>query len=271
MRRYVVPIDGGLGSQMMQFALYKWLLEEGRYAQLDLSYFLINEADFDDVKEAYAFHGLSLFKWSLDYFGHKLEPQNHKEQLRLSEGDFTKLFKVSYSKLLKDKNFLENLFPSRLMEFGDSLSNLGLEEESLRESIVLHIRQGDFLNVSPFILTESYFIEAMTYIRDKLQIPIRNVLIVSDTEISNKYHPNLVYVLKSSFRAKVKMIRGMDTFLSHEIMRHCRVLVCSNSNFSFTAAMLRNMESIYPSRFYVGSSTPYNVFFKLAKGHEINL
>jgi hypothetical protein len=96
-----------------------------------------------------------------------------------------------------------------------------------------------------------------------------NIIIVSDDEISKDRFPNIVSRLGFE-NIEIRTVIGGEALDVHNLMRKSGGLICSNSTFSFSAAMLRGGDKcVYPSRFYNGETSALNRIFKLKSGIEI--
>ena len=85
---------------------------------------------------------------------------------------------------------------------------------------------------------------------------------------SNRF-PRISKLLASN-TPKFRAIIGGDDHLIHNLMRSCKALICSNSTYSFTAAMLKTTGIIvYPSEFYRGETSALNPIFELELGTKI--
>jgi hypothetical protein len=92
---------------------------------------------------------------------------------------------------------------------------------------------------------------------------------VSDQKLDSNRFPNIASLAEKNTQ-QYKMIIGGDEIFIHNLMRTCKALICSNSTFSFSAAMLKiEGVSVYPEKFYEGETAELNVLFKLESGIEI--
>jgi hypothetical protein len=111
-------------------------------------------------------------------------------------------------------------------------------------NICIHVRRGDYLNVASYVIPASHFIQISDILHN---IPRAKLFVVSDTELEGQ--------LKTFFESKRALVlEGGDIYLIHALMRMSDILVCSNSQFSFSAALLnRNQLSLIPRSFITKS------------------
>lgn len=263
LRRYtvhIVPIDGGLGSQILQFTLYAWLKREGKRVFLDARY-------FDEKSVPEGRNWVTQRTWKLDSFGHYLKDQNLGIGFRLRDNDFMRLYFKYYKRILQDKDFLNLLFPIDIKETQNILNLFGVSEDKLDTAVLIHVRQGDFLTAASLLLNEDYYIKALEFVQS--QTVVSNIIILSDEAINANRFPWISGLLATN-TPKIRAIIGGDELVIHNLMRSCKALICSNSTFSFTAAMFKTTGLIvYPSDFYKGETSALNPIFKLELGIEI--
>ena len=246
----------------MQFALYSWLKKEGKSVSLDTSY-------FEDYPRVMNSDWLVHRAWQLGKFGHEIQNQNLGKGKRLRDLDFFQLYGKYYPDIFSDSGFLSELYPIDQNRVERSTTRLGLSIPELETSIVMHIRQGDYVAVSSLLLHEEYYLEALKQIEELTEGDLELLIVVSDEAVSVDRFPRLVSALESD-NGKMKVIAGGDALDVHNVMRKSGALICSNSTFSFSAAMLRGgYNCAYPSRFYNGETSALNQIFKLKSGVEI--
>jgi hypothetical protein len=259
-RTHIIHIDGGLGSQILQYALYVWLKRKGKRVLLDARY-------FDEQSVLEDGNWVIQRSWKLDSFGYNLKNQKLGSGFRLRDIDFMRLYSECYSQILKDKGFLNSLFPLDTKGMHNVLNLVGLSVNKLETSVVIHVRQGDFLTAASLLLNEDYYIRALKFVQG--EIDASSVIIVSDEVIDSNRFPRISKLLASN-TPKFRAIIGGDDHLIHNLMRSCKALICSNSTYSFTAAMLKTTGIIvYPSKFYRGETSALNPIFELELGTKI--
>lgn len=150
--------------------------------------------------------------------------------------------------------------------FINTVKDLGLNMKDLNESIVIHVRQGDFITAASLLLSESYYLDSLSRARKECGEVANLVVIVSDEQIDRRRFPMLAALIDADTE-RYKILIGGDEIFTHNLMRYCKVLICSNSTFSFSAAMLKlSGLAIYPDKFYEGETAELNSIFKLKAG-----
>ena len=105
--------------------------------------------------------------------------------------------------------------------------------------VCIHVRRGDYLNVSSYIVPEAFF----ELISQKFKGITESIIVFTDGELNQSF----TRILNNNF-SKVLLFENscLDPFTTHTIMRHSKVLICSNSQFSFTAGVLNDNLVIMP-------------------------
>ena len=216
-----ITFTGGLGAQIVSAAGYFYLQSKFEPVKADLSYFLqpYHEAQ-PGVKG-----DVSHWSWELGSYGLHFESfaqvdsdayefiWDGPEKVRLAflglaQPEIRKKFPIS----LESVRFRNNLFGS------DSYA-------------CVHIRRGDYLNVASFIVDDDSIFRIMS----KVQNFVKNVLVISETALSDR-----MIVLTASLKCNVTSVIGGDPSVLHGVMRLSDILISANSQFSLTAASLRD-------------------------------
>lgn len=261
----IIEMAGGLGNQLQQYALYRKFRTLGRETKLDVSWF-----DKENQKKMPAKRELEL-----NYFeGLTYEICTPKEKAALagSGGIAGKIrrkllpFTVHhfYEKEMYHPELLgfENCYLSGYFAcekyYGDILDvlrreirfpespnsqNKQMAQEMMEcESVSVHIRRGDYLNVENKamfgnICTDAYYEKALDMVREKA--PKARFYLFSDdiSYVKDKYQGEEFTV--------VDINHGKDSFYDMWLMSCCKHNICANSTFSFWGARLNgNKEKI---------------------------
>ena len=286
---FIVRLEGGLGAQIIGLSAYYFLKSIGCNALVDISYFDrplrlaqigknevthwdwqlnhygIDFKSFDwiniDKLRSYFINPLQDKKEGIEIFDFKKSIENY---MNINSESFKSYFfcDSKYSNILtffdenpvlvkdgpnKMKLFIkamqEKSIKSKFTYKSDNWKNIIKNNNiDLNSSICLHLRRGDYLNVASHLLSEESVIE----IFKKLPKLINNLIIFSDSESSN----NQIFIekLKSIFD-KVFWLDNVHFIETHQIMRESQFLLCSNRQFSLTAAYLGENFSIIPQKF----------------------
>lgn len=217
----VVTFTGGMGAQIISAAIYFLLKDEGRTVYADVTYF--------DQEEHIATVGkagdCSHWSWQLEPFGLS----------RVSFGDTRDLFKRNIE-LIEDGVQKQTLGlralrqPEVQKRFAitadvDDILPIGFSSGYL----CIHVRRGDYINVSSHLVSDSEFIE----LAGKFVGLVKCIAVVSDSPIDDSFRQAV-----SAGYGQAVYLDNIDAFTSHIIMRKARILICSNSQFSLIAALL---------------------------------
>ena len=286
---FIVKIEGGLGAQIIGLSTYYFLKSIGCKVLADVSYFdyPLRIAEIGKPEVTHWDWQLNYYNIDLDSFDwintNKLRQFFVNSLVDNKEGieifDFKKTlekYKQNTNKRFEDYNFISkrqsdfsNFFeknpvlikdgPNKAKLFINAMKNkniknnfLGISNKwkriikkkniDLDKSCCVHIRRGDYLNVANHLMSE----ESIFEISNKLPKFIKDIVIFSDSDSGD----NEIFIKK--LKNKFENVFWMDNlhFIdAHQIMRESQILICSNSQFSLTAAYLGENFSIIPQKF----------------------
>jgi len=216
----VVVFTGGMGTQIIQAATFFYLRNSGQPVYADLSYF--------DVRPKMASPGnagqLTHWFWQLDQLG---LPKSSFEQLGDNPG---KVITLRDGPKMMELGLKALSTPEVRLMFGGCDEIAGDFDEDLRDNFIcIHIRRGDYVNVASHLISDLEFIQLLS----KFSGLFKHAVFLSDSPISENFRDQVSPLFDSSL-----FMDNIDPYLSHRIMRKARILICSNSTFSLTAAML---------------------------------
>ncbi|MBR5578157.1 MAG: alpha-1,2-fucosyltransferase [Lachnospiraceae bacterium] len=259
----IIKVNGGLGNQLQQYALYDKMKSLGKEVKLDFSWFQ------KDMGKA------SRRKIELDYFPGISYEEASKEEIRKLMGNrnivakgLEKLHLKSSPTYVEHQMYDPGIFDldNKIFEgywacegyYADRISNLqeqlefpskiGDRNERMEEkmqncnSVSIHIRRGDYLtedNRKMFggICTEEYYEAAMKKIREEVENP-KFFIFSDDPEYCRKNYSADEFTV-------VDINRGSDSYLDIYLMSQCKHNICANSTFSFWGARLnQNKEKL---------------------------
>ncbi len=113
---------------------------------------------------------------------------------------------------------------------------------NFQDTVFLHLRRGDYLNVASHLISTDDIIRIFR----KLPKVIKNTIVFSDSKKEDNL--NFISELENIFN-EVKWMDKIDNVNAHKIMTEASFLVCSNSQFSTTAAYLGKGFSLIPQKF----------------------
>ncbi len=230
----VVVFAGGMGTQIIQAAVYFSLKNAGRRVYADLSYF--------DRESKMAVPGNAgqptHWFWQLDPFGlpkssfdqttglNKKNADMLPDGPRMMEIGLKALEQPEIQKIFKDVADVKTV----------------LTAESLEGFLCIHIRRGDYVNVASHLISDAEFVSLVK----KFHGLINHAVILSDSPIGSEFRSAISSLFKT-----VQFLDNIDPYTSHQVMRSSRILICSNSTFSLTAAALNSgIFTIVPKKWY---------------------
>jgi len=243
--RHTIYFEGGLGSQILSFIEFQEKTKNSdKPVTVNLDYFLGVSSDY--TNEA----GLSIWSWKLNHYGIDqsiFEQQNFYKKL-LNKYLLTRINSISevfYSFRETKKRQYENLFPINKIAISTYLESI-VGSKSV-DYCVVHIRRGDYLNVATKVIA----VDEITRLIQKIKhlLP-RIILISSDSYLTLAEKDKLAECL---FGFIHKYIEPSESpFLVHDLMRTSKVLIASNSTFSFSAGLLANDDCLvfFPTKYF---------------------
>ena len=232
----IVTFAGGLGAQIINAAVYFSMKNDEHPVYADLSYF--------DASESIAAVGtageVSHWSWRLGVFG--LFPASFDRSSHLNRRN-SETLQDGLHMLELGLNALERPDIRKLFDIAPGVGDI-LPSGFSDSFFCMHVRRGDFVNVASHLITDSEFLGLVS----KFSGLVHNAVVISDSPIA----PDFRIVVSSYFR-KVSFLDNIDAHAAHRIMRNARILICSNSTFSLTAAALNpNALVVVPKRWYGG-------------------
>jgi len=249
----VIKIEGGLGSQLLGSLDY--FIKVARFGDAnvfaDVSYFQ------GGIKSKNP--NVTFWNWELSSYGLGME-------------DFTSHFPISkfilhrystnsksadseYWKLAREIGLLK--FPINMPAISKFLENFGIP----KEYGVVHIRRGDYLTAASKIMSEEEYSQLLTQIQNILPPCL---VMISDSDIS--VDSRILFESTTGVPLFFLDDPDLDPVLLHDLMRNSKLLVTSNSTFSFSAGILANPDTIVfsPMYFYSSGLSELENFFRSA-------
>lgn len=231
---FEITFTGGLGNQIISYLAYKYLQNIGKKVYANIDYF-----QDQSLKKSLSRKGLSIFKWELENYANisldNLEKNNRRK------GKHNLLIKDGYIKYLLCFKCINCELHERYLNLTDPNDILDKKILNLSNYICVHIRQGDFLKVASHVVN----INKSLNIAKKFKSFSSSLILLSDEDIENKF----IDEMKLSFNNVIKIINS-EAIYSHSIMRNASILICSNSQFSFSASFTRNKPTIIPKKWF---------------------
>ena len=251
----IIKMNGGLGNQLQQYALYEKLKSLGKDVKLDISWFGkdVGMATKRELELNY-FPNVSYevcTEEELRTVGNRSFFRKVSERLRLVERNLyvehqmydEQIFNMD-NKVLEGywacEAYYEDILPElrKKLEFPKSgnSENAEMEEKmSSCNSVSIHLRRGDYLiaeNQELFggICTENYYEQALTYMKEKVE-DARFFVFSDDPDYAREKYSGEEYTI-------VDINHGKDSFFDIHLMSCCKYHICANSTFSFWGARL---------------------------------
>jgi hypothetical protein len=219
-KKVIITFTGGMGAQILSAAIYFSMRNSGKVVYADLTYF--------DTPESIAIEGQigqpSHWAWQLKPFG--LMPSDF-ESYTGEKAASEDLIVDGSRKISLALSALQSEDVQRYFPIANSTDDT--YDFDGTNYVCVHIRRGDYLNVASHLISDEVFLES-TY---KLSSLCETLVVVSDSSISQS--------LKNDFCNQYKncvFLDNIDAISTHYLMRKASVLICSNSQFSLTAAAL---------------------------------
>jgi len=269
----IIEMNGGLGNQLQQYALYEKFRALGKEVKLDTSWFAAKEETAGEQKTTKR-------SLELDYFPavvYEVCTAEEKQNILGKNGLFAKVSRRLH--LTEDKRYLEHqmydegifklenrvltgywaceayyrdILPvlRQRLSFPESDNPMNREMEKRIDGsngVSIHLRRGDYLipeNQRMFggICTPAYYIKAIEYIKERVEGAHFYVF-------SDEPEYGLAFMEKTAGQSGnytiVDINHGKDSFYDISLMSRCRHHICANSTFSFWGARLNpNLERI---------------------------
>lgn len=255
----IVKMNGGLGNQLQQYALYEKLKSLGKNVKIDISWF-----HTDPVTAIKRDLEIDLFpkvsyeictSEELNQIGKRNVLQKVSEKLKLSEKKIYAEYQMYDESIFEmDNKVLEGYWACEAyyadilpmlrekltFPLSDNPENIKMVERmSACNSVSIHLRRGDYLtpeNQEMFggICTEQYYEQALEYI--KKNVTDAKFFVFSDDPVYAREKYN------SEEYTIIDINHGKDSLFDMYLMSCCKHHICANSTFSFWGARLNAKE-----------------------------
>jgi len=230
----VVRLEGGLGSQIIGFLEFLYLEKfTSMETFIDSHYFQESSLDGWDPR-------VSKWPWALSRYG------IHLKDLKEFSGGFAtkrllssvrtqdRALKYSWQQLASTFRERFPIEDEKVEKFANAIG-LDLKEKYA----VVHIRRGDYVQVASLLLDES---DQITLVKQLGALLPSKVLVISDTVITNEVKQK--FKVGSTQEFIFIDDANVDAGLLHDLMRLAKLVVASNSTFSFTAGILNETDAL---------------------------
>lgn len=225
----IVTFTGGLGAQIFSAAIYYYLKGKGRAVYADLDYFKQpgktatagNKGEISHWNYELGEYGLPLESFSTK----KFEKTFFKRNMPHVIPDGAEKMELAIEALRQQD--VKKAFPIK-QSIADECRNITAGNEYL----CIHIRRGDYVNVASHLVDDMDFVN----LAKSLSKFVPAVVVISDSEI-----PGLVKESLSGLFKYCSFVVGGNLHTAHALIRQANYLVCSNSQFSLSAALLNEV------------------------------
>ena len=247
----IIRIQGGLGNQLFQYALYKSFEETGQDVRADITAYLdgreerkleLNKLGLKirkaEKKELHNYYAENLI-WPDKILRYTLGRKKYiKEKSFDFNSNILKLTDGYFSGYWQSEKYFKNIENKlrRSITFQEINTNAIIKrEQQMKEqnSVSVHIRMGDYLERLEMyggICTQDYYRRALAYMLKHVEAPMFYVF--SDEPKKAEI------VLKGYNYCMVTENRGGDSYKDMYLMSRCKHHIIANSTFSWWGAWL---------------------------------
>lgn len=275
----IIEMNGGLGNQLQQYALYEKFKALGKEVKLDISWFVTQEcstAGRSGVPKTNNIAGTTFRDRELDYFPHvsyEICTAEEKQDILGKDSLLTKVFRKLH--LEEDKRYTEHqMHDEKLFEldnrvlsgywaceayYEDILPLLrqklsfpasgNPENERIKKQIEgtnavsIHLRRGDYLNPENQRMFGGICTDAYyEKAMEYIGVKVKNphFYVFSDHPDYGREFMETKIGLGGIIYTIIDINHGKDSFYDIDLMSHCRHHICANSTFSFWGARLNS-------------------------------
>ena len=251
----IIKMNGGLGNQLQQYALYEKMKSLGKEVKLDISWFgkdygkaLKRELELDYFPKV-NYETCSALE--LKQVGERSVLRKVLEKLHLTDSKLyiehqmydERIFQMDH-KVLEGywacEAYYEDILPLLQKKLQFPVSN-NPKNHKMKEkmdscnAVSIHLRRGDYLTLENNrmfggICTEEYYEQALAYVKERVQDASFFVFSDDPAYAREKY--------KGEEYTVVDINHGRDSFFDVYLMSCCKHHICANSTFSFWGARL---------------------------------
>lgn len=244
----IIQVEGGLGNQMFQYALYVFFANRNINTKADISKFkdykLHNGYELErifNIKTVYAGKKERAVVKALSKFLRLLRSHPYKEKQRMQWKFQPAVTKIKFGFLKgywQSEQYFEQVSPIVRQHFAFPAFEDAKNQQMLAlilnsHSVSLHIRRGDYLSIDqPAALPLEYYEEAIQLMN--ASVPGATFFIFSDDIDWARQH------IKEKNLHFIDWNTGSESFKDMQLMSLCRHNIIANSSFSWWGAWLNN-------------------------------
>lgn len=239
----IVTFTGGLGAQIFSAAIYYYLKSKDRAVYADLDYFKQpgqtatagNKGEISHWNYELGEYGLPLESFSTKKFKKTFFKRNRPHVI----ADGADKVKLAIEALHQRE--IRKLFP-----INNSVARESSEVSGENDYLCIHIRRGDYVNVASHMVDDADFVN----LAEPLSNFVSAVIVISDSDVPDTVGKKLSGLFKSC-----SFVVGGNLHIAHALIRQAKYLVCSNSQFSLSAALLNEVgqQVFVPTKWFGGA------------------
>lgn len=225
----IVTFTGGLGAQILSAAIYYYFKGKGRKIYADMDYFKKpgktatagNKGEVSHWNYELGEYGLFLEGFSTK----KIEKTLFKRNKPYAISDGADKGRLAIEALRQPE--IRELFPIKhsVIEECQQISDRN-------DYLCIHIRRGDYVNVASHLVDDMDFVNLAKSISQFVPA----VIVISDSEVSGVISESLPELF-----TRCSYVIGGSPHTAHALIRQAKYLICSNSQFSLSAALLNQV------------------------------
>lgn len=247
MIKYIITTDGGLGNQMINYALYRYLNFKKK-----------NSAMLYPTRDVGLYNVINTSKlkyrriWYVDFYlflNNKLLDRLYRRIRKLLHLSFEKInlrlpIKIVEFSGWDDYTFIEQLLKEhKIIDFHpiNKLNQDVLDKIENSNSVSIHVRRGDYQNDLKWkvwigdICDEKYYSDAIKVIEKKITNPTYFVF-SDDIEWTKKN----ISLKNANY---IDWNKGSDSYIDMQLMSYCKSNIIANSTFSLMGSLLNQNDS----------------------------
>ncbi len=226
----LITFTGGLGAQILSAAAYFHLKQDGRTVYADLDYFKRPEKIATPGNKGEISH------WGYELGEYGLLPEAFSTR-KFEKSSFFKRNKPFVVSDGADKvelaiKALRQPEVRKLFPIKHSVTEECRRISGNNDYLCIHIRRGDYVNVASHLVDDMDFINLAKTISNFVPA----VIVISDSEVSDVINEGL-----HGLFAHCSFVIGGNPHMAHALIRQAKYLICSNSQFSLSAALLNQV------------------------------
>lgn len=256
----IIKMNGGLGNQLQQYALYEKFRFLEKSVKLDVSWFYkdMGKASRRDLELDYfpkVTYEVCTEEEKQSVIGNRNILKKLSEKIRFTQSPLyveNQMYDESIFQM--DQKVLEGYWAceayyadiieilQKKLEFPKTTNPKNIKMQEKMEhtnSVSIHLRRGDYLteeNQQMFggISTEEYYEKAISYLKEQVQ-DAHFFVFSDDPAYAREKYAGKEFTI-------VDINHGKDSFFDMYLMSCCKHNICANSTFSFWGARLNKKE-----------------------------